>query len=136
MREFPGACPSMALSALDGLKSLFNLIWLLICVVVVIVLAYLFTRFLAGRGGGMGGLSGGEGFQVLRRLPLGREQSAALVKAGERYFLLGVAPSGITLLAELTAEEAEAMTAPPPGSEPPPSFREALRTVLKQKKPR
>lgn len=136
MGNFPGACPGMALSALDGLSSLFSLIWLLICVVVVIVLAYLFTRFLAGRGGGMGGLSGGEGFKVLRRLPLGREQSAALVKAGERYFLLGVAPSGITLLAELTAEEAEAMTAPPPGSEPPPSFGEALRTVLKQKKPR
>ena len=137
MREFPGACPSMALSALDGLKSLFNLIWLLICVVVVIVLAYLFTRFLAGRGGGMGGLSGGgEGFKVLRRLPLGRDQSAALVKAGERYFLLGVAPSGITLLAELTQQEAEAMAPPAPDNAAPPSFGEALRTVLKQKKPR
>lgn len=137
MRDFPGPCLSVALSALDGLSSLLSLFWLLICVVAVAVLAYLFTRFLAGRGGGMGGLSGGgEGFKVLRRLPLGREQSAALVKAGERYFLLGVAPSGITLLAELTAEEAEAMTAPPPGSEPPPSFGEALRTVLKQKKPR
>lgn len=137
MERFPGGFPRPALSVLDGLSSLFSLIWLLVCVVVVIVLAYLFTRFLAGRGGGMMGLPGGSGrFKVLARLPLGREQSAALVKAGERYFLLGVAPSGITLLAELTAEEAEAMAPPAPDSAAPPSFGEALRTVLKQKKPR
>ena len=133
MEDFPGVCPRMALSALDGLSSLFSLIWLLICVVVVVVLAYLFTRFLAGRGGGMGGLSGGgEGFKVLRRLPLGREQSAALVKAGERYFLLGVAPSGITLLAELTAEEAASWEPPPAGQEGT-GFKEAFLTIMKQK---
>ncbi|MDE6591394.1 MAG: flagellar biosynthetic protein FliO, partial [Oscillospiraceae bacterium] len=53
-----------------------------------------------------------------------------------KYLLLGVAPSGVSLLMELTREEAEALYAPPPDQPAPPSFSEALRTVLKQKKPR
>ena len=125
-----------ALAASLG-DSLLSLAWLLVCVAVIIVLAYLFTKYVAGRGGGMMGLSGGtQRFKVLCRLPLGREQSAALVQAGGRFLLLGVAPSGVTLLAELTAEEAEAITAPAAGQAEPPGFGEALRNVLKQRKPR
>lgn len=120
-----------------GLESLVSLIWMLVCVVAIIVLAYLFTKYVAGRGIGKLGLSGGsDRFKVLTRLSLGRDQSVALVKAGEKYLLLGVTPSGIALLKELTWEEAQAMYAPPPDQPAPPSFHEALRTVLKQKKPR
>ena len=72
----------------------------------------------------------------LARLSLGRDQSLVLVQAGERYLLLGAAPSGVTLTAELTPEEAKALYQPPSDQPPPPSFTEALRTVLKQKKPR
>lgn len=130
-RRFPLALET---TALDNILSL---VWLLVCVVVIVVLAYLFTRYVGGRGGVMPGLSGGtERFRVLARVSLGREQSAALVRAGERYFLLGVAPSGISLVAELTEQEAEAICPPPAGQTAPPSFTEALRTVLKQKKPR
>ena len=138
MGELPGRLPRIALTLLDGLDSLFSLIWLLICVLVVVVLAYLFTRYVAGRGGGMAGLSGAsERFKVLSRLSLGREQGVMLVKAGEKFLLLGVTPAGITLLKELTQEEADALCPPPdPDLPPPPSFGEALRTVLKQKKPR
>ena len=113
--------------------------WLLLCVLVIIALAYLFTKYVVGRGGlGGVGLSGrSERFQVLARLSLGREQSAALVKAGEKYLLLGVAPTGVTLLKELTREEAEAVCPPTSGDQPaPPSFGEALRTAFKQRKPR
>lgn len=117
-------------------KNLFSLLWVLVCVAVIIVLAYLFTRYVAGRGG-LTGASGGTGrFKVLARLSLGREQSLALVRAGERYFLLGVTASGVQLLAELTAEEAQSICAPPPDQPQPPSFRESLRTVLQQRKPR
>ncbi len=138
MGELPGRLPRIALTLLDGLDSLFSLIWLLICVLVVVVLAYLFTRYVAGRGSGMAGLSGAsERFKVLSRLSLGREQGVMLVKAGEKFLLLGVTPAGITLLKELTQEEADAICPPPdPDLPPPPSFGEALRTVLKQKKPR
>ena len=123
----------------SGLNSLLSLIWMLVCVVVIIVLAYLFTKYVVGRRIGTMGFSGSsDRFKVLARLSLGREQSAALVKAGEKYLLLGVAPSGVSLLKELTQEEAEALYAPPadPSRPEPPSFGEALRTVLKQKKPR
>ena len=130
--------PALALEAglLDGLGSLFSLIWLLVCVLAVVVLAWLVTRYVAGRGGTIGMSGGSERFKVLARLPLGREQSAVLVKAGEKYLLLGVTPSEVALLKELTPEEAEAVYASPPDQPPPPSFGEALRTVLKQKKPR
>ena len=126
---------SLAL-ALDGLSSLFSLIWLLVCVLAVIVLAWLFTKYVAGRGGALGVSGGSERFRVLSRLSLGREQSAVLVKVGEKYLLLGVTASEITVLKELTPEEAETVYVPPPDQSAPPSFSEALRSVLRQKKPR
>ena len=127
--------PALTATALD---SVLSLMWMLLCVVVIIVLAYLFTKYVAGRRGISGlGMAGGTGrFKALARLPLGREQSAVLIQAGERYFLLGLAPSGVTMLAEYTQEEAQALYAQPPDQPAPPSFGEALRSVLKQKKPR
>ena len=116
-----------------GLESLLSLVWMLVCVVVIIVLAYLFTKYVAGRGIGTVNLSGSQDrFKVLSRLSLGRDQSAVLVKAGEKYLLLGVAPSGITLLAELTAEEAASWEPPPAGQEGT-GFKEAFLTIMKQK---
>ena len=128
--------PPLALET-TALDNILSLLWLLICVLVIIVLAYLFTKYAVGRGGGfLGAGSGTERFKVLCRLSLGRDQAAVLVQAGEKYLLLGVAPSGITVLAELTREEAEALYVRPDHQPAPPSFGEALRAVLKQKKPR
>ncbi len=129
--------PVLALEA-TALDSILSVIWLLVCVLAVIALAYLFTKYVAGRGGGFLGAAGGtDQFKALARLSLGREQSLVLVRAGERYLLLGAAPSGVSLVAELTPEEAQALyPSPGPGQPAPPSFGEALRTVLKQRKPR
>ena len=127
----------IALSTASIGNTLLSLVWLLVCVVVIIVLAYLFTRYVAGRGGSFLGAGGStDRFKVLCRLSLGRDQAAVLVRAGERYLLLGVAPSGVTMLAELSREEAEALYTRPTDQPAPRSFGEALRTVLKQKKPR
>ena len=127
----------IALAQGGAWSSVLTLVWLLVCVLVIIALAYLFTKYVAGRGYGALGMSGGNGrFKVLARLSLGREQSLALVQAGERYLLLGVAPSGVSLVAELTREEAEALYTPPAGQPAPPGFSEALRAALKRKKPR
>jgi len=121
-----------------ALDNILSVVWLLVCVLAVIALAYLFTKYVAGRNGSFLGARGGtDQFKVLSRLPLGREQSLALVQAGERYLLVGIAPSGVSLVAELTQEEAQALyPRPDPDQPPPPSFGEALRTVLKQRKPR
>lgn len=135
MTDFPRTVhPALEVSALDNILSL---MWVLVCVLVIVALAYLFTRYVAGRGTGLSGRSGGtERFQVLARLPLGREQCLTLVQAGERRFLLGVTPSGVSLVAELTQEEAQAICPPPSDRQAPPTFQEALRTVLRQRKPR
>lgn len=135
MTVSPGK-PALAL-ATTLLDNILSLLWLLICVLAIVVLAYLFTKYVAGRNGGfLGGGSGNARFKALARLPLGRDQSLVLIQAGERFLLLGAAPSGVTLVAELTPEEAKALYQPPSDQPPPPSFTEALRTVLKQKKPR
>ena len=129
---------SIALTGASFGSSLISLMWMLLCVVVIIVLAYLFTKYVAGRGGlgGLGVSGATDRFKVLCRLTLGRDQSAVLVQAGERDLLLGVAPSGISLLAELSQEEAQTLYVSPAHQPAPPSFGQALRTVLKQKKPR
>ncbi len=116
---------------------LFSLLWMMICVVAIIALAYWFTKYVAGRGGlgAFGPLRAGGGLEVLAQLPLGREQKLVVVQAGERFFLLGVTASKVSMLAEFTAEEAALWrenTERESKSETP-SFRQALDTVLRQK---
>lgn len=120
-----------------GANTWLSLLWVLICVVVILALAYWFTRHIAARGlPGLQNRNESEQFQVLARLALGREQYLALVRAGTRYFLLGIAPSGISNLAEFTGEEAEAWLNAQAKQPAPPSFREAVRIVIEQRKQR
>ena len=88
------------------------LLWLLVSVIVILGLAYWVTKRLAG--GSMFGNSGTAGMQCklepLARLPLGKGQSLLVVRTGSRCFLLGVAQSSISLLAEFTQEELESWT--------------------------
>lgn len=119
-----------------------TLFGMLTAVVVILLLAWLFTRYLAGRTPGAVRFSRGRdgGLRLLERMPLGREQYLAVVRAGERYLLLGVTGSQITLLRELSAEEALAWTEEEPGVSPnggpgaPTAFRDVLREVWKQRK--
>ena len=92
---------------LEG-NPIFSLLWMVVSVIVIIGLAYWFTKYVAGRGGlgVFGPLKAGGGLDVLAQLPLGRDQKLVVAQAGERYFLLGVTVSEISMLAELTAEEA------------------------------
>lgn len=112
---------------------------LLAVIVLVMLGAYVFTRW-AGKNLGAGGLlirGGGSRLQILDRAALGRDQSLLVVKAGQRYLLLGCTPAGLTLLAELTREEGEVWEKPasPEGPEGkrPPDFR-ALMQRLREKK--
>ena len=113
-----------------------SLLWLVVCVVLITGLAYWFTRFAAG--GGLLGTPARLGRQItlLAQLGLGKDQRLILVQAAGRYFLLGAAPAGISLLAEFTPEEAAAWQAQPEGAANNPSFREALETILKERKRR
>ncbi len=114
-----------------GDTALTSFLWLTVCVVLIVGLAYWFTRYVAGRGV-FGAFQGERRRVILDRLPLGRDQSVVLARVGERYLLLGAGQAGITLLAELSAEEA-ASWKPPQAEDGRMSFQEAFRTVMKQK---
>lgn len=114
-----------------------SLLWIILCVVMVVGLAYWFTRYVAGRGGlGTFGVSmRGRKLEVLEQISVGREQRLILLRAGERHFLVGIAPNHIAALAEFSADEVAAWASAQAteGDVPPPAFMEALQTVLKQK---
>ncbi len=119
------------------MPAVFSLLGILLVLLLVLGGSYLFTRW-AGMGlAGRFGLPGAGHVRVLERVTLGRDQSLLVVQAAERYFLLGSSPSGFSLLAELTAEEGELWSAPPPSGGPAsanaPDFR-ALFKRLREKK--
>ena len=120
---------------LEGDAALGSLLWMTVCVVLIIGLAYWFTKFVAGRGA-LGAFSGGRRMEVLDRMPLGRDQSVVLARVGERYLLLGAGTAGVTLLAELTGEEAAAWKPPETAEGEKPGFKEAFLTMMKQKERR
>lgn len=114
-----------------------SVLGLLAVVLLVLAGAYLFTRW-AGQnlGGGLLSARSGSRLQVLDRAAVGRDQNLLVVRAGQRYLLLGSTPAGLTLLAELTREEGENWEppAPPQGPEQkhPMDFR-ALMQRLREK---
>lgn len=67
---------------------------------------WFFTRFAATRIQAGYGKPGGR-LQVMDRVALASDKSLAIVRAGGRYLLIGVAPSQISVLAELTKEDVE-----------------------------
>lgn len=111
---------------------------LLAVVLLVLAAAWFFTRW-AGKnlGGGLVGAWGGRRLRVLDRAGLGRDQSLLVVKAGERYLLLGSTPAGVTLLAELTKEEGESWNPPAsvggPEQRNTPDFRAMLQRLREKK---
>ena len=106
---------------------------LLAIILLVLAGAWVFTRW-AGQNLGGGFLAAGRGGRLQ---VVGRDQSVLVVKAGQRYLLLGSTPAGLTLLAELTREEGECWEAPTPPDGPeqrrPADFR-ALMQRLREKK--
>ena len=113
--------------------------WLLtvLSIVVIIGMAYWFTRFAAGSRAlqQLGWKRGGKQMEILAQLTLGRDQRLAVARVGKQHFLLGITASQISLLSEISEEDAAAWETPPePASEmQPPHFREAFMDVLKQK---
>ncbi len=82
--------------------SIISLASVLILTVLILYLSHLFTKSL---GNGIGMKQGGTCMQMLDRLPLGQDKAVAVIRLGDRYYLIGIASSQITLLAELSEEE-------------------------------
>lgn len=115
-------------------KDLLSLLGTLVVIVAVLALAYVFTRYVAGHTVSGGPAKGGEHLSVIAQLPLGREQKLVLVRLGERCLLLGVTQSSIVCLRELSAEEAAELQQKAAAEPAAPSFHNALRSVLEQRK--
>lgn len=113
-----------------------SLLGILLVLLLVLGGCYLFTRWAGvGLGGRLGLTPSGGRLRVLERLPVGRDQALLVVEAANRHFLLGSSPSGLSLLAELTEEEAGLWTSPPPpgGGQQGPDFRQWLGKLREKK---
>ena len=111
-----------------------QLVWALLVVAAVLALAYLATRFLGGRMGAGARLRRGR-VTVLEQIPLGRDQKLLLVRMGGFLYLLGVTQGGITRLEKIPEEKLAGQEGEPSaGRDQPPSFSEALKKVLEQRK--
>ena len=120
------------------MQSLLSALGMLLAVLLVLAGAYAFTNWAGKNLGGFGSVLGGSGqIEVLDRAGVGKDQALLVVRAGQRYLLIGSCPAGLTLLAELTREEGECWEAPTPPDGPeqrrPADFR-ALMQRLREKK--
>ena len=119
-------------------EEILSVLWVLVCTVAVLALCYYVTRWL-NRLPALSRYAGGiprEGrLEVLARVPLGKDQSLVVAAVGKRCFLLGCAAGSVSLLTELTEEEAAAGTArrEEKNSTEQRSFRDAMSELLKQK---
>lgn len=106
-------------------------------VAAVLALAYWCTRLIGRHGlpGWAKGASPGEGrLELLWQVSLGKSERLVLVRLGERCLLLGVSGGGISVLAELTGEEARPWLQKRETAGAAPSFMEALRENFPKKK--
>ena len=120
-----------------GMETVWTLLGMLLTTVGVLAAAYGVTRWIASRGtaSGWGGFPMAKGgvLRVLRQIPVGREQRLLLVRLERRVLLLGCSSGEMTVLAELTEDEAAAWLTEPE-SPAPPSFLQVLQENLRKKK--
>lgn len=116
------------------MAEILRLLWMLVVTIGILALAYLVTRYIAGHQSSLNAVYKGRRMEVLERLSLSREQQLLLIRLGESYYYAGVSHGGITLLKEVSAEEAEALREKgkqPPMPELP--FSTILQRVMKKK---
>ena len=115
-------------------KDLLSLLGTLVVIVAVLALAYVFTRYVAGHTVSGGPAKGGEHLSVIAQLPLGERAESGGWSGWESDVCCWALPrAASSVLRELLAEEAAELQqkAAEPAA---PSFHNALRSVLEQRK--
>ncbi|MGE4275663.1 MAG: flagellar biosynthetic protein FliO [Lawsonibacter sp.] len=117
-------------------QDVWSLIGVLLSVVLILLLAYLFTKYIVGRSTlGISAAKNPSGeLCVLHRLNIGRGEQLVLVKLHARCLLLAVTSTGISVLTELSQEEAEPWLCGGDSAAQPLRFFEVLRNSTAKKK--
>jgi len=117
-----------------------SLVSMLAAVAVIIGLAYWFTRYLVGSGRfqSIGMSQNRDQLRVVAQTPVGKDQRLAVVQVGERYFFVGMTLQNISLLAELSEDEARLWHQKEGAREVPqkqmPTFQQAFMDSLRKRK--
>lgn len=112
-------------------KDVIQLTGTFLAVVLVLFLSWYLTRKL-GRYTGQFGRSNGN-LQIIDRISLGQNEALALVRAGDRFLLIGISHAGISCLCELdkgTVSNLQETAADASGTD----FKELLQQLTKGKK--
>ncbi|MCI9677366.1 MAG: flagellar biosynthetic protein FliO [Oscillospiraceae bacterium] len=114
-------------------QEVLSLLGILLVMVLVLGGCYLVTRW-AGTGLSLRlGVPGGGGrLRVLERLSVGREHFILVVRAADRFLILGCSPSGFSVLCELTEEEGALWTSPPPSEAAAEKITPDFRAILQR----
>ena len=116
-----------------GGNPLFSLLGMLVVIVAILVLAWWATKQIAQRPSlqSFAGRAANDDFRVLAQTSLGRDQRLVVAECGSRYFLLGVTEHSVSLVAELSEEEA--LRWKPGAAETVPTGRQSFATLLQNK---
>jgi len=90
------------LNAGGGWQLYLSIGFYVVALVVILALAVYASRYLSKKNKGGGGASR---LRVIDRVFLGKDQQVAVIAAGERFYLVGITPGGITNLGELGQDE-------------------------------
>lgn len=83
---------------MDFTKDVLPLLGALIVIVVILYLSYIFSKYMAKKVGNVGN-SGN--IKICERVALGQEKGIAIAQVCDKFYLIGIANSNITLLKEL-----------------------------------
>jgi len=110
---------------LEGIKLVFQLVFGLALFVGILYLSYAATKHLAMRLSPDG--RSGKNMKIIESLAISKDSCLLIVKAGEKYLLLGKTTGSISLVSELTAEEISSAQEKSSQSGQQMSFAEALK---------
>ncbi|MEF9941541.1 MAG: flagellar biosynthetic protein FliO [Lachnospiraceae bacterium] len=89
------------------MRSIGTAVFTLVIVIAIIYLSYICSKYIAKRG--IGGRSNSTYMKVIDQLVIGQDRSIAVIQAGLNYYLIGITGAGISVLAELSAEDLVAL---------------------------
>lgn len=112
------------------MTEIWSLLLLMGTVLAILALAYFCTRWIAARGApNFTRIHGDEALCILRQMNVGKNERLLLVRLQNRCLLVGVTAGSMSVLTELTPEEAEKWLNDADDSTPP-SFLEAIQTTV------